>query len=196
MKYMPKCQFSYDIQFVIMTELLFLQSFSLVGLTTFANILKVIVMKSSAMLKKLVFCFAFMVFSFASISAQSRSNTFYFEGNIGPYPVHMTLTFHGNNTVNGYYSYDSQVEKGHYDTLPLKGTYSGDIDDAQLVLMEYSVRGDKVIGTFNCRIEGGYGWDGNISSHYLTISGGSGYRNYKSGKVYRVELFASNFYRR
>lgn len=154
-------------------------------------------MIKSLSLKKLLLCVAFMLTALISMSAQSRKpETFYFEGNVGPYPIHMTLTFNPNNTVKGFYSYDSQVEKGNYSTLPLEGTYSGDINDAQLVLMEYTVKKDKVIGTFNCKLEGEYGWDGNLSAHYLTVSGGFGYRNYKTGKTFKVYLYAENFYSR
>ena len=148
-------------------------------------------------LKKLVLSLAFMLTALTSVSAQKHnSETFYFEGKLGSYPIHMTLTFHSNNTVKGFYSYDSQVAQGNYNTLPLEGTYSGDINDAQLVLMEYTVKKDKVIGTFNCKVEGGYGWDGNLSAHYLTVSGESGYRNYKTGKTFKVYLYAENFYSR
>ena len=147
-------------------------------------------------LKKLLLCVAFMLTALISMSAQRKSETFNFEGKVGPYSVHMTLTFLTNNTVKGFYTYDSQVAQGNNSTIPVEGTYSGDIDEAHLMLIEYNPSKSKAIGTFDCRIEGGYGWDPNASSHYLTISGGTGYRNYKSGKTFKVDLFASKFYPR
>ena len=145
-------------------------------------------------LKKWVFSLVFILATLGSASAQQSNETFYFEGTLGPHSIHMTLTFFKNNTVKGFYTYDSQVAQGNNNTIPLEGTYSGDIDEAHLMLIEYNPSKSKAIGTFDCRIEGGYGWDPNASSHYLTISGGTGYRNYKSGKTFKVDLFASKFY--
>lgn len=155
-----------------------------------------------ANLKKLVCCLGVMFIAAVSLSAQTRVGTFNFQGSLyhastqKTLPIHMTLTFYSNNTVEGYYTYDRIVAQGSYDTLPLGGTYSGDIDDSQIVLIEYDVDGIKALGTFTCKLSGSYGWDGNLTAHYLNITGRQGYRNHKSGKVYQVNLNAVNFSRR
>jgi hypothetical protein len=154
-------------------------------------------MFKSVSLKKILFCLAFMMVVLTSASAQHhKSETFYFEGNIGSYAVHMTLTFHPNNTVKGFYTYDSQVAQGNNSTIPLEGTYSGDIHEGHIMLIEYNPTKSKAIGTFDCVIEGGYGHEGMFECHWLTITGYPGYRNYKSGKTFAVDLGWENTYRR
>ena len=152
--------------------------------------------------KKLACCFGLMFIIAISLSAQSRVGTFNFAGTLyhastqRTLQIHMTLTFYSNNTVEGYYTYDRIVAQGGYDTLPLSGTYSGDIDNGDLVLIEYNVDYTKALGTFTCKLYGSYGWDGNLAAHYLDISGRQGYRNHNTGKVYQVNLEAVNYSRR
>lgn len=147
--------------------------------------------------KRLFLCLAFMLTALISMSAQSRKpETFEIEGKIGPYPVHMELTFYANNTVRGTYTYDRQVANGNYDRIYLEGSYSGDIDNARMVLMEFNPQRNKAIGTFECKIEGGYGHEGRLEMHYLNITGSPGYRNYKSGKAFMVDLAGHHIYPR
>ena len=147
-------------------------------------------------LKKLLLCVAFMLTALVSMSAQRKSETFTFEGKVGPYSVHMTLTFLTNNIVKGFYTYDSQVAQGNNSTIPVEGTYSGDIHEGHIMLIEYNPTKSKAIGTFDCVIEGGYGHEGMFGCHWLTITGYPGYRNYKSGKTFAVDLGWENMYRR
>ena len=153
-------------------------------------------MIKSSYLKKLVFCVVFMLTALVSASAQQTSETFYFDGTLGPHSIHMTLTFFKNNTVKGFYTYDSQVAQGNNSTIPLEGTYSGDIHEGHIMLIEYNPTKSKAIGTFDCVIEGGYGHEGMFECHWLTITGYPGYRNYKSGKTFAVDLGWENMYRR
>ena len=147
-------------------------------------------------LTKLVLSLVFMLAALVSTSAQPKNETFNLEGKVGSYSVHMTLTFLGNNTVKGFYTYDSQVAQGNNNTIPLEGSYSGDINQAHLMLIEYNPSKSKAIGTFNCRIEGGYGHEGRFEMHWLEITGGTGYRNYKSGKAFMVDLAGHHIYPR
>ena len=153
-------------------------------------------MAMSLNLKKLLLCVAFMLTALISMSAQRKSETFTFEGKVGSYSVHMTLTFLTNNTVKGFYTYDSQVAQGNNSTIPVEGTYSGDINEGHMMLIEYNPAKSKAIGTFDCVIEGGYGHEGMFEMHWLNITGRPGYRNYKSGKTLTVDLSGYNMYRR
>lgn len=147
-------------------------------------------------LTKLVLSLVFMLAALVSASAQRKNETFNLEGKVGSHSVHMTLTFLGNNTVKGFYTYDSQVAQGNNNTIPLEGSYSGDINQAHLMLIEYNPSKSKAIGTFNCRIVGGYGHEGRFEMHWLEITGGTGYSNYKSGKTLTVNLSGYNMYQR
>ena len=147
-------------------------------------------------LKKWVFSLVFILATLVSASAQQSNETFYFEGTLGTHSIHMTLTFFKNNTVKGFYTYDSQVAQGNNSTIPVEGTYSGDINEGHMMLIEYNPTKSKAIGTFDCVIEGGYGHEGMFEMHWLNITGRSGYRNYKSGKTLTVDLSGYNMYRR
>lgn len=145
---------------------------------------------------KKLFCCVGLLFIMISMSAQTKIETFDFEGKVGSHSVQMRLTFYSNNTVKGFYTYDSQVAQGNTSTIPLEGTYSGDINEGHIMLIEYNPSKSKAIGTFDCVLEGGYGHEGMFEMHWLNITGRTGYRNYKSGKILTVNLGGYNMYQR
>ncbi len=101
----------------------------------------------------------------------------------------MHLMFKSDNTITGYYYYDSQRAKGNKATISLKGIYTGEVDSGELSLKELNASGQE-IGVFFCNLNGGHltDRDNGIVTYMHWISGGSGYRNYNSGKVYPVDL--------
>ena len=119
----------------------------------------------------------------------SPGRSYTYEGKLGSFPIHMTLLFRSDNTVKGYYYYDSQRVKGNMDTILLRGIFTGDIDDGKISLTEYGASG-KEIGSFNCDLNGGHETDleEGITTIVHLIAGSPGYRNYKSGNTYDVEL--------
>ncbi len=58
---------------------------------------------------------------------QTKPQIVNYIGHVGTYPIHMSLTFSGND-ITGYYSYDSQKQKQRLNPIPnleLVGTVSG-----------------------------------------------------------------------
>lgn len=114
-----------------------------------------------------------------SLLAQGN-RTYQLSGNIGPYAVHMSLSFRSDNSVSGSYYYDSQRRKGNTTDILLDGNYVGSIENGHIYLREYITQGGKEIGFFSCQLLRRNG--------YLTIDGDAGYKNHKSGIEYRVAL--------
>lgn len=135
------------------------------------------------------FLVALLSMPIASIAQSPKGRSYTYEGMIGSFPIHMTLFFRSDNSVVGSYYYDSQRARGNNDAIRLEGIYTGDVDNGKISLLEYGPS-DKEIGSFNCELGGGHETDSDegimIIMHW--ISGGSGYRNYKSGTTYKVEL--------
>lgn len=123
------------------------------------------------------------------VPADASDRTYTYKGTIGPYKVHMTLTFRPNNTVIGSYYYDTQRAKGNMAVIRLSGTYRGELDWGSIVMDEYTEAGKK-IGSFVGELDGTYEIDLSDGERYniYFISSDNGYKNLSSGKVYPIDL--------
>ena len=91
----------------------------------------------------------------------------------------MTLFFRPDNSVDGFYYYESQRVKGNNSTILLQGIFTGDIDNGKISLLEYGTSGNE-IGALNCEIGGGHktNLDEGIMIIMPWISSSSDYKNY------------------
>ncbi len=114
-----------------------------------------------------------------------QGSYFYYDGTLGQYTIHMKLRFNSyDHTVTGSYYYDWAGGK-RSGTMGLKGTYSGDVTDGKVTLLEYSPSGQE-IGRFKCLLSC---WTYlGISNYYMQSIDGKGYYNYASGKYYEVDV--------